>query len=162
MASVGMIGGESSVKPLFQLNGGITYGRYYSGIGIGFDPYRFNSVPVFADWRVNFGKSRMIFVYGNGGYNFPAGDPVNENEFFKTSDKMKGGLYIDAGMGYSVALGGWHKISFSAGYSQKNISRVKGYLYPCGPSPCNEEVVRYSYSLGRIVTKLSWEMDWKK
>ena len=162
IATVGTVAGESGVRPLLLLNGGITYGRYFSGIGTGFDSYRFNSIPVFADWRVNFGKNKTVFIYGNGGYNFPAGHSDKEINSFKTSDRMTGGLYMDAGFGYRVPLGGLHGISFSAGYSQKNIKWIKGYTYPCVSPPCVEEFYKYSYQFGRFVTKLSWELDWRK
>ena len=162
IASVGMAAGESTVKPLFQLVSGFSYDRWFTGIGIGLDHYNLKSIPLFADWRMNFGKTRSAFLYANGGYNFPYSNKSNENNFFKTTDRFNGGFYMDAGLGYRIHLSSLHRLSFSAGYSQKNIVNEIGYTYPCLVPPCTEDVYKYHYTLGRVITKLSWEFGHKK
>ena len=158
IASVGFAAGESTAKPLFQLSGGFNYGRFFSGIGIGMDQYRFNSFPLFADWRANFGKERLAFVYANGGYNFPGKNKSMNDEWFKTTDLFDGGFYMDAGLGYRIRLNSsLHRLLFSAGYSRKTISNKVGYTYQCFNPPCQENLYTYKYELGRIVAKFSWE-----
>jgi hypothetical protein len=157
IATVGMAAGESTAKPLFQLTSGFSYDRWFTGIGIGLDHYNFKSIPLFADWRMNFGKSSSAFLYANGGYNFPYNNKSNDNTFYKTSDRFYGGFYMDAGLGYRIHLNSLDRILFSAGYSRKNIINKVGYTYPCFNPPCNEETYEYHYNLGRIITKLSWE-----
>ena len=158
ITSVGLVAGESTAKPLFQLSAGVTFNRWFTGIGFGYDQYNFNSFPLFADWRMYFGKDRLGFFYVNGGYNFPAKGNRNESDFFKTTDRFSGGFYMDAGAGYRVRLGSLHRLLFSAGFSQKNLNNKVGFTYPCFIEPCPEEVYTYHYKLGRIVTKLSWEL----
>jgi len=157
ITSIGLVAGESNNKPIFQLSGGSVYGRYFTGIGVGYDMYHFNSIPLFADWRMSFGKRRIGFLYANGGYNFP-GSYRGENEFSKTKDRLKGGFYMDAGMGYRIPLGGLHRLSFSAGYSRKNMSQLKSFVYPCLTGDCPEDIHDYKYSFGRIIAKMSWEL----
>jgi hypothetical protein len=157
IASVGLAAGESTAKPLFQLSSGLVHGRWFTGIGAGLDQYNFNSVPLFADWRMNFGRTRLGFLYANGGYNFATKNKGLTDDWFKTTDRFYGGLYMDAGIGYRIRLSSLHRLLFSAGYSQKNISNKIGYTYPCLVPPCTEQVYTYQYNFGRIVTKLSWE-----
>jgi len=158
IATVGMAAGESTAKPLFQLESGFTFDRWFMGIGIGIDQYNLKSIPLFADWRMNFGKARSGFLYANGGYNFPYGNKSNFNYFYESTDRFTGGFYMDAGVGYRIRLGSLHRLLFSAGYSQKNIVNKVGYTYPCLVAPCPEEIHNYHYNFGRVITKLSWEM----
>jgi hypothetical protein len=157
IVSVGVAAGESTAKPLGQVSAGYTYNRFFTGLGLGVDQYRFKSIPLFADWRMNIGKSRSVFVFANGGYNFSYGKEPGDLNSFKTSDRYSGGVYFDAGMGYRLRLSAAHRLSLSAGYSQKNIVNEVGYPYPCFNPPCSEEVYRYHYNLGRVTGKLSWE-----
>lgn len=159
--STGVLGGESTAKPLFQLSGGLNYKRFFAGLGGGADFYRFKSIPVYADLRYNFGKMSPGFLYGNAGYSFPFdnGSAVEWESSFITTNRYKGGFYMDAGLGYRIRLGGWNNLLLSAGYSYKRISELTGYTYPCLIEPCPEEIYRKQYNLGRVVTKLSWELS---
>lgn len=159
ITSAGLIAGESTAKPLFQLSSGLKYGRWFTGIGSGLDLYKFSSIPLFADGRVSFGKNGLTFLYAHGGYNIPTGGLMSERDnFSKTKDRFYGGIYLDAGIGYRVPTKNpLHRILFSAGYSQKNLKNTVVYVYPCLNPPCFEEVYNYYYHLGRIVAKISWE-----
>jgi hypothetical protein len=158
ITSAGFAAGEGTAKPLFQVSAGFAFDNWFAGAGVGLDQYKFNTVPLFADWRVNFGKSKLAFLYANGGYNFP-GKYKGSEEFgsLKSSDKLFGGFYMDAGIGYRVRLSPLHRILFSAGYSQKNARARIGYPTYCLTPPCPEQIYNYEYQLGRIVSKISWE-----
>ena len=69
IVSAGVAAGESTAKPLAQVAAGFHYDRFFTGIGVGMDNYHFKSIPLFADWRMNFGNKQSIFVFANGGYN---------------------------------------------------------------------------------------------
>src|SRR5262245_59993792 len=71
IASAGVAGGQTGIDPIFDLSGGITYSRYYTGIGIGFDSYQFDAFPIFADWRMGFGRKQLLFAYASPGYVIP-------------------------------------------------------------------------------------------
>jgi hypothetical protein len=161
IATAGFSAGESGASPVFQLSAGITYSRFFNGIGFGYSSYEFNSFPVFADWRMNFGKQQLVFVYAMPGYNIP-GKFTREVNFFGTIDeRLSGGFYIDAGIGYRVPLGLLNSLSFSAGYIRKSVSHEKVYAYPCSIMPCSEtppDKYVYRYNYGLVTTKLSWEL----
>lgn len=160
IGSVGLATGQSNTKSLFQLSGGVKYSRFFTGVGIGYDTYEFNSVPVFVDWRVRFGKRQTGFLYANGGYNFP-GKYKEDTDFSKTEDGIKGGFYTDLGLGYRIPLGGLHRLAISAGFSQKNITQRKVFVFPCLTGDCPEDTREYKYRFNRIVAKLSWELGSK-
>lgn len=160
LASAGLAAGESNTKPVFQLSGGLKYSRFFTGIGIGYDTYEFNSIPVFADWRMMFGKKRAAFLYANGGYNFP-GKYREDNDLSKTEDGIKGGFYGDLGIGYRMPLGSLHRLAISAGFSQKNIRQRKVFVYPCLTGDCPEDIREYRYRFNRIIARLSWELGSK-
>jgi len=159
--SAGLAAGNSPAKPLFQLSAGVKSKSYYLGVGTGIDDYQFHSVPVFADLRYDFTKSGEGFIYGHAGYNFPYNNESFVDWFGmeRSTDKFRGGFYMDAGVGYRIFLKGWHRLLISAGYSHKRVSNIIGYTFPCLVAPCPEDKNRYQYDMGRIVTKLSWEIS---
>lgn len=162
IATAGFTAGESGANPVFQLSGGITYSRFFNGIGIGYDLYESNSFPLFADWRMGLGKQKLVFVYAMPGYNIPGKFTKEVSGFRTVKERQIGGFYMDAGIGYRIPLGLLHRLSFSAGYVRKSFSHKKIYSYPCGIMPCidppapDKYVYRYNYGL--ITTKLSWEL----
>lgn len=160
IVSSGIIAGEAEIKPLYQITGGIVFGRWFTGIGAGYDAYRFNTIPVFADCRVNMGNRKVVFGYAQTGYNFPAGNHHPEVEYAKVRDRLKGGFYADAGIGYRLRLGAGNHLLFSAGYSRLYILQEKAYSYPCGIVPCSNSqftVYTYRYNFNRVLVKAGWE-----
>ena len=63
--SGGIAGGEKVTAPVAQLSAGISYGPWFSGLGVGLDYYRFNTIPVYVDWRFNFGPKKAMYFYAN-------------------------------------------------------------------------------------------------
>ena len=159
IVGAGIAGGQTGISPVFDLSGGITYSRYFTGIGIGFDSYQFDAFPIFADWRVGFGKKQLLFAYATSGYVIPERHN-NEGEPFRV-DHMQGGFFFDAGFGYRIPINLMHRISFSAGYRHKALSHQITYNYACGGTPCVEippTIYVNHYKYGLITTKLSWEL----
>jgi hypothetical protein len=156
ISSIGIIGGESGVKPGFQLIGGISRSGYFAGIGLGYENYRYKSLPLFADLRINFTKKQFGFAYGDLGYTIPVGKNP-DGDFFKTTNLYYGGIYFDVGLGYRHRFNNKNSFLFSLGYTRKDINNKAGYTYPCFNPPCPESISYYKYSMERVVTKLSWE-----
>ncbi|MEO8404788.1 MAG: hypothetical protein ABI480_09340 [Chitinophagaceae bacterium] len=158
ITSAGILAGATETQAVFSFTGGVAYKNYFTGIGIAYDRYRYNSIPVFADWRFNFGENKVVFVYLAGGYNFP-GSYQKEEEAFKTKDKMKGGLYTDAGLGYRFPAGKMHRFILSAGFSRKNMTWERKYTYPFTiPQQDNHSMYEYKLHFNRFETKFSWEI----
>lgn len=162
ITAAGVAAGQSKPGAVFQFSGGVTFNRYFGGIGAGYDRYAFDSWPVFADMRASFGKRKLLFVYALPGYNIPGKFTREVNfEWRKVNERMEGGFYMDMGVGYRLPFGTMNRLSFSAGYMRKSLVHRKMYTYPCGTQPCTDGwpewyVTRYDYGL--ITTKLSWEL----
>jgi hypothetical protein len=160
IVGAGAMIGESKTKAFLQYSGGLQYDRYFTGIGIGYDAYRLNTIPVFADWRMNFGPRHVLFVYANVGASFAANIMKEEKtDYFRGYSRP--GLYTDGGFGYRLALGNSQRISLSVGHSFKRITDVHEFSYPCGIVPCNQPIATttnaYRYNFSRIVVKTGWE-----
>ena len=159
IASAGFVGGQTGVSPVFDLSAGLTYGRHFAGIGFGFDSYQFDAFPLFADWRMGIGRKRLLFVYANPGYLIPERHK-NDGKPFRV-DRMQGGLFLDAGLGYRIPINNMHRLSFSVGYRHKSLSHEVSYYSACGGTPCVEippNIYVNHYKYGLITTRLSWEM----
>jgi hypothetical protein len=152
--------GETKTKAFFHYSGGLQYDRYFTGIGMGYDAYRLNTIPVFADWRMNFGSRRVLFIYANVGVNFAA-NLLREEKTDYSRSFSRPGLYTDGGIGYRWPLGNSQQLSLSVGHSYKQVTDVHEFSYPCGIVPCSERTPTitnaYRYNFGRIVVKTGWE-----
>ena len=156
ITSGGMAIGQKKISPLFQVILGFYYHRFSAGIGAGYDDYRFHSIPLFADMRFNFGRNDVSFIYADLGYNFPF-KISRQTDAFKTSDIYKGGFYGDFGMGFKMFTHRRHALLFSAGYSIKDIRNIQGYTNNWREPGTEDTFYKYYYSMGRIVSKLSWQ-----
>ena len=147
--------GETRTKAFVQYSGGLQHKQYFAGIGIGYDAYRLNTIPVFADWRMNFGSRRVLFIYANVGANFAA-NIQREEKTENYRGFSRPGLYTDGGFGVHVPLGHSQKLSFSVGHSFKQITDVHQFSYGiAGQETVNTNAYRYKYS--RLVIKTGWE-----
>jgi hypothetical protein len=156
----GLLFGESDPALLVQLSGGVERRNLYTGVGISYDPHELNSFPLFAEIRWSFFPKKTVLVYGYGGINLPGSYP-KEEEFLKTSDLMKAGLYFDGGFAYRINASNTHRFILSAGYGIKQSTREKTFAGNCGGMfPCTEPQhnFRYRYRTGRVVVKLGWEL----
>lgn len=159
IGSLGLVVGESGGHPAFQLSSGYNFHQFFTGIGLGYDHYLFRSIPVFADLRYKFGRKKVGFVYGAAGYNFPLHYKESE-EWAKTGESYKGGLYVDAGIGCRWPVGKIHRLLLSTGFTQKSIRQQKTFVFPCFTGNCHETRYDQHYSLGRLTAKLSWEIGY--
>ncbi|HSU29263.1 MAG TPA: hypothetical protein VLJ68_12840 [Chitinophagaceae bacterium] len=154
MGSIGMLAGQSPVKPVIQFSSGMLFNKYYTGIGLSFDAYRFISFPLFVEGRMQFGSKREGFIYSGLGYNIPYNGKQSEEDPFATKSKYIGGAYFDVGLGWKPR----GHISFSAGFSYKELTNNSTYVYECLIAPCPEEQSHVLYGLGRILAKMSIEI----
>lgn len=158
LVSGGFIAGEAGTDALVQLTGTIVRGRYSAGIGVGYDAYEFDVMPLFADFRFAFDKRKLAFLYVDAGYGLPL--KHKPEEAFITKSQVNGGFWGDAGIGYRIPLNAKNHLAISTGYSRKYLSYEKTIEYPCGWGPCSSNSYIYKYSFGRVLVKLSWELSY--
>ena len=161
--SVGLLEGETGSAFQLQTINGVNYKSWFAGVGLGLDFYRLRTIPLFADFRKEFGKSsNMIFVYSDVGINFSW---VTDQQ--KTSnvqnDKFNNGFYGDWGLGYKVLVTKKNNLLLSLGYSYKKTVETydplyynPGIFYGQGTQP-NDQTQKINYSLNRLSIKIGWE-----
>jgi hypothetical protein len=163
LQQVGLINGSGATSASLQSINGFEVGNWFAGIGVGLDFYRYRSVPLFADIKRYFkiAKGSRLFIYGDGGYNFPW-SKKEEEQFspwawpIKVDKQDKGGAYLDTGGGYAMQLHNGNAILFSIGYSYKYFSENVSTYYLQGET-VSTNVQHYTYSFNRIMVKVGWQ-----
>lgn len=159
--SVGLLEGESgSAFQILTINGA-QYGSWFGGIGLGIDYYRYRTVPLFFDFRKEFGKKlNKLFAYLDGGINF-SWVTDNQKMAYVISEQFHNGFYGDLGFGYKAGIGKKDHLLLSLGYSYKYLSET--YLSPVynnffiNADNYSSGQEKISYELNRINIKMSWE-----
>lgn len=148
-----IVGGESHVNTAFQTVNGIKFSDWFSGIGIAIDYYKYQTLPLFFDGRWYFGEDKRGFIYGDIGYDFPFKNKPGREINYYQSYHFTGGLYSDLGIGYQVRLYKKSSLSFSLGYSSKELKTKVGWAYQCIAAPCRVDYSNYEFSLNRMILK---------
>ena len=158
MNTAGIALGESHPKMLFQTVNGLKYKDWFAGVGIGLDEYEIKSLPLFADLRMNFGKEKKGFIYGDIGYNFFLEDKSKEHDFSGSESSYKGGVYTDIGIGVRASLIKNVKMVFSIGHSYKTIKNTQVRTI-CGIiPPCYDETSKFTHNYGRLNLNVGVEL----
>ncbi|HYE56155.1 MAG TPA: hypothetical protein VD996_15005 [Chitinophagaceae bacterium] len=156
--NAGLLEGSGGSALQLQTINGMRYGKWFAGIGIGLDRYKFRTVPLFVDVRRDLlDRINTPFLYGDIGYNFPWVEKKNQNAW-ETYD-YKGGLYYDAGVGYKLMLGKQRALLFSGGFSLKRLHETRYQNINCIFPPCGElEGDRYEFTLKRFSLKAGLQL----
>jgi hypothetical protein len=163
---VGILEGSSNGAFQAQTINGVQYKSWFLGVGVGLDDYRYRTIPLFADVRKEFGKSRnRLFVYADAGVHFAHLTNNQKNEFIQ-GGKFSKGFYGDGGLGYRVGIGRRSAMLISAGYSYEHFRETSpSYVffppsYVIIPTPLNYNPYpndRYDYYLHRLTLKIGLE-----
>ncbi len=164
--SVGLLEGETGSAFQLQTINGVNYKSWFAGVGLGLDFYRLRTIPLFADFRKEFGKSsNKIFVYSDVGINFSWVTDKQKTSYVQ-NDKFGNGFYGDWGLGYKVLVTKKNNLLLSLGYSYKKTvetyDQVYYTYYPPGifdgpGSLPNVQTQKINYGLNRLTIKIGWE-----
>jgi hypothetical protein len=159
--SISLINGDNGVSAGLQSINGFQKGNLYTGVGVGLDYYLYRTVPLFADFRYEFGKAKnKFFAYADGGVNF---DWVEENyydgpifiwEGSTNTTEFHNGAYTDLGLGYMVGTKKGGGLVLSLGHSYKSLEKTVSYQ----DWRIQETITDvYHYNFNRIVLKVGWK-----
>ena len=162
---VAMINGNGAVSAGIQSVNGFTINKWFAGVGVGLDFYRYRSVPVFVDVKryFNIHNKNAFFIYGDGGYNIPWVKKEDDqlsiwNWPSKTEIQYKGGAYMDAGAGYAIHCKRGNALLLSLGYSHKYFREKKTIIYTTvGDEVMRTDIQRFTYNFNRIMIKVGWQ-----
>src|SRR5204863_4866262 len=107
--NISLINGDKGVSAGLQSVNGVQKGNLFAGVGLGLDYYLYRTVPLFADFRYEFGKTKnKFFAYADGGVNLEwveetySDGPIFIWEGSNISGEFHNGAYTDLGLGYMV------------------------------------------------------------
>jgi len=158
--TISLINGDNATSAGLQSINGFQKGSLFAGVGVGLDYYLYRTVPLFADFRYEFGKTRnKFFAYADGGVNFDwvEGDyydgPIFIWEGSANTTEFHNGAYTDLGLGYMVGTKKGGGLVLSLGHSYKSLKKTISY-----PDWRTQETITdvYNYNLNRIVLKVGW------
>ena len=150
---IGFVYGEAGAEPIIQSINGIQHQSFFIGAGLGLDYYNERSLPLFMDIRKSIlNKVNTPFIYIDGGYHLMLEKSKEEDWISKD---QKGGLYYDAGIGYSFPVFKTSSLVISMGYSSKEQSeKMNRYTWRSSiAQPSDYETIeytlrRYSFKMG--------------
>ena len=154
--NVGLLEGQTGSAFQLQSINGMQYKFWFGGIGLGLDFYRYRTIPLFIDFRKEFGNSvNKFFAYADWGVNF-CWLTDNEKNMYLMDDHFDTGFYTDLGMGYKMGVGKSNHLLLSIGYSLKKLKETYNsyYYFPPDNKIDKEEI---NYSLNRVSLKIGWE-----
>lgn len=155
----GIVAGGSGQYPDVHAITGVKYKGWFGGVGVGFDWYYYNSIPLYASFSRNiFHKGRQSFlILGDGGYNFSRKSDRLLN-IYSTDAKTNGGLYYNAALGWRLGLGKANSgLLLQLGYSFKQLEEEVTYKYPCFNPPCQSMVEKNDYRFKRLSLRIGWD-----
>jgi len=159
--NISLLNGDNEISAGLQSINGFQNGNWFTGVGVGLDYYIYRSVPLFADVRYEFGKTKnKFFAYADGGINFDwvkeyyYDGPIFIWEGSNNSGEFHNGVYTDAGFGYLVANKKGGGLVLSLGHSHKSLKKTISY-----PDWRTQQTTTdiYRYNLNRIVVKVGWK-----
>jgi hypothetical protein len=155
---VGLLEGSGGSAFQAQTINGIRYRKWFAGLGIGLDKYKFRTAPLFLDIRRDLlNRTNTPFVYADIGTHLPWVKD-SEQDWWERSEFNRG-LYYDAGLGYKLQLGKGRGLLFSGGFSLKRMREKRFLGTMCINPPCSEQMFdRFDYSLRRFTLKAGIEL----
>jgi hypothetical protein len=156
---VGLLKGQANDALQVQVVGGVQYTTWFAGIGIAMDDYYKRTAPVFLSIRKNIlRKIETPYLYADIGYSLPW---VNEAPTEWQRSEFNKGVYLDAGVGYILAVSGSVAFKVSVGYSQKELHEsryFRSYIYrdfpPYDTELGPERIEYFDYSLRRLSIRI--------
>ena len=159
--SISLINGSNATTAGLQSINGFQKGNLFAGVGIGLDYYLYRTVPLFADFRYEFGKTKnKFFAYADGGVNFDwVEEEYNDGPIFiwdgsRNTSEFHNGAYTDVGLGYMVGTKKGGGLVLSLGHSYKSLEKTISYQ-----DWRTQETITdvYNYNLNTIVLKVGWK-----
>jgi len=156
ITQAGVIKGQQDHLALsLQLINGLSFKKWFTGIGVGVDDYQYRSIPLFLDVRRNLQWGRTgFFVYADGGISFPWAVKKEEQASIYV---FKRGLYSDIGIGHTFKINRTNAIILSGGYSIKKLIKERTNFYYLNGNKILERPELYYYELKRVLFKIGFQ-----
>ncbi len=154
---VGLLSGKSGAAFHFNTDHGMRFNDLFIGAGVGYDTYKFRSLPIFFSGKLLLGRHDDIFLFGKLGYNLPFNENPEPDNIYQKDHSMKGGIYTSTGLGFRTALWKAVKLNLSGGFSYKESGYSIVNEYPCLTPPCPQDKYSDKFSFGRLLLAVGLE-----
>ncbi len=153
--TVQVLNGSSTTSLAVNSVNGFQFGKFFSGIGTGFDYYYHTSVPLFIEARLDLAKRKgKLQLFGNGGLSFPFSSR-NKRLEFKTGPYKTGGLY-GGGLDYLIPVKKEAVIVGVAFSNKQVIQMVDNNIWNPMLNRVENIPIKDKYSLNRIAIRVGW------
>ncbi|MEP7110672.1 MAG: hypothetical protein ABI760_21950 [Ferruginibacter sp.] len=153
--TVHVLTGSTTTSLAVNTVNGFQFGKFYTGIGTGFDYYYHVSVPLFFEARLDLVKRKgKLQMFGNGGLSFPFSSQNKKLEF-RIGEYKTGSLY---GGGFDYLLPA-KKEAFIMGLAFSNkqvIQMVENNIWNPVLNSVENIPIKDKYSLNRIAIRIGW------
>ena len=153
--SVQLLNGQLTTSVAIHSINGFQFGKFFTGIGVGFDYYYHTTVPLFMEGRYNIiGTKRKLQCFVNGGVHIPFSS-MNKKLEYKTGS-YKTGKLLAAGFDYFIPLK-TDAMVVGIAWSQKQVKQlVENNVWNPVLNRIENIPIKDEYQLNRIWIKLGW------
>lgn len=118
--------GLDGFRPLTSLTmvNGWQYGqRFFAGLGVGYEFYDWDVLPLFAEVRFHFRPAVVSpFLSFRAGYGFPLSRTYSPDNYYGLSGKTYGGVQLNPELGILVPVGQSNSLMIGLGYHYQELS----------------------------------------
>jgi hypothetical protein len=157
---MGILAGGSETNIQLQTINGISFHKWFTGIGTGIDWYYQRSIPVFltAERGFRVAARKNIYFSSSAGVNFPwKNNYYNDDWWGFTNSETHTGFYWNTGFGYKINIGKQNDaVLLHFGYSNKFYKETVTSNNPCLVAPCPVNTESFKYNLRTLSVKLGY------
>lgn len=152
--TIGVIHGNAGEFANLQSINGVSKNKYFAGIGLGVDWYKYKSVTATAEVRNYLLKEKNFGVNAGIGYNFPFNNKPDFNVVSTYyTPTFAGDLYTNAGLFYEFRFLKKYRGVINPGFTIKKMTLTTKDVSPCLVPPCPETVNKYHYNFQTLSIK---------
>lgn len=150
-----ILNGSTTTSLAINTVNGLQFGKFFSGIGVGFDYYYHTSVPLFIETRIDLSKRKgKLQLFANAGLSF-AFSSKNKKLEYKPGPYKTGSLF-GAGLDYLLPI---KKEAFIIGVAFSNkqvIQMVENNVWNPVLNRVENIPIKDNYSLNRIAIRIGY------
>ena len=153
--TVQLLNGSSTISLAINTVNGIQFGKFFAGLGAGFDYYYHTTIPVFIEPRFDLARRKgKLQLFGNAGLSIPF-TAQNDNQEYKSGHYKTGSLY-GAGIDYLVPVKKEAVIVGLAFSNKQVIQMVDNNVWNPLLNSFENIPTEDKYAFNRIAIRIGW------
>jgi hypothetical protein len=150
-----LLNGSTTTSIAINTVNGLQYGKFFGGIGTGFDYYYHTTIPLFMEARFDLATRKgKLQLFGNAGLSIPF-TAQNKNQEYKSGSYKTGGLY-GGGVDYLVPVK-QEAVILGVAFSNKQVIQlVDNNVWNPILNNVENIPIEDKYSFNRISIRIGW------